>query len=278
MIVIRFGGIVGLLTVCAFYPFLPGEFDGLAVALSAVAQVVVLAGLLFVPIGALWLAHDALRNASRKGLSPRRATSSYYARACVIGSGIVGAVASVVAWGSSGLAFACATLAFSVFVVSRLLPGFHAGSAPLYLIAVPIVAFLPQVLLADRLTEFSRSRAIANSAGLIDVLEKYHAARGHYPASLNGVWPDYKVSVVGIGQFHYTPHGTAYSLYFEQPLPLFSAPGTREFMVYNTRGEHQMLSHAAWNVTRSPEALAQGQGWYAARDASRPHWKSFRFD
>ena len=49
-------------------------------------------------------------------------------------------------------------------------------------------------------------------------------------------------------------------------------------MVYNTRGEHQVLSHASWNLTRSPEALAQRQGWYAARDASRPHWKSFRFD
>jgi hypothetical protein len=154
----------------------------------------------------------------------------------------------------------------------------HARSTPLYLVAVPLVAFLPQVLLADHWTEFSRRRAMANSAELIDALEKHHAAHGRYPASLNGVWPDYKVSVIGIRQFHYTPHGQAYSLYFEQPLPIFSAPGTREFVVYNKLGEHLMLSHAAWNVTRPPETLAQQPGWYAAADLSRPHWKSFRFD
>ena len=212
MTLMRLGGFVGLLTFCTFYPFLPGEHDDLAVALSAVAQVVALAGLLFVPIGALWLAHEAWGNASRKGPSPRRPTSSYYARACVIGFGIVAVVMSAAAWGNSGRAFACGTLAFSVFVISRLLPALHAGSTPLCLIAVPIVAVLPQVLLADRLTEFSRSRAIANSVELIDALEKHHAAHGQYPASLNGMSPDYKVFVIGIRQFHYTPHGDAYSL------------------------------------------------------------------
>jgi hypothetical protein len=51
MTIVRVGPFVGLLTFCACYPFLPGGYDGLAVALSLVAQVVALAGLLFVSIG-----------------------------------------------------------------------------------------------------------------------------------------------------------------------------------------------------------------------------------
>ncbi len=76
------------------------------------------------------------------------------------------------------------------------------------------------------------------------------------------------MSVVGIRQFHYTPQGDGYNLYFEQPLPLLSAIGTREFVVYNRRGEHMMLSHAAWNLTRSPGRLGAGQGWYSGVDAT----------
>lgn len=41
-----------------FYPFLPGRYDGLAVTLSAMAQVFAVAGLLLVPLGALWLARE----------------------------------------------------------------------------------------------------------------------------------------------------------------------------------------------------------------------------
>ena len=49
MTLIRLAGIVGLVTLCTFYPFLPGEYDSLAVPLSMVAQVLGLAGLLVVP-------------------------------------------------------------------------------------------------------------------------------------------------------------------------------------------------------------------------------------
>ncbi|MGI8671974.1 MAG: hypothetical protein ACR2LU_05145, partial [Luteitalea sp.] len=141
-----------------------------------------------------------------------------------------------------------------------------------------LATFLRQVLLADPLAGFSRGRAIASSASLIDDIERYRAAYGQYPPSLAGVWPDYTVSVVGIEQFRYARHGDAYNLYFEQPVPLLDAPGTREFVVYNTRGEHLMLSHAAWNLTGAPEQLAGRQGWYAVIDSPHPFWKRFRFD
>jgi hypothetical protein len=266
MRLIRLSGIVVLLTLCAFYPFLPGEYDGLALGLSLVAQILGAAGLLFVPIGALWLIDDARKGASRREnvTAPR----NYYALAGVIVYVIVAVIVSVAAWRTGGLAFGCATLALSTYVFSKFVSRlkrvarskiWSCGSTPLCLTAMPIVIFALQLLLADRMTEFSRARAIANSAELIDELENYHATHGRYPQSLAGVWPNYKVSVIGIEQFHYAPDGDAYNLYFEQPLPLFTAPGTREFVVYNPRDKHLLFSHAAWNLRRSPTDCRHGK-------------------
>ena len=77
---------------------------------------------------------------------------------------------------------------------------------------------------------------------------------------------------------HYAPAGSAYSLYFEQPVFLLRNPGTREIVMYNKLDEHVILSHAAWNLTGSPESLAGAQGWFTVHDAPRPHWRYFWFD
>ena len=120
--------------------------------------------------------------------------------------------------------------------------------------------------------------AMANAAVLIDDLERHRTLHGRYPTSLAAVSPDYKVGVVGIAQYHYTSHGEGYTLHFEQPLPMLGDVGTREFAAYHPNGEHLVLSHATWHVTRSPAALAAGQGWYAVRETSRRGWKRFLFD
>ena len=184
------------------------------------------------------------------------------------------AVVSLVAWASSGAAFAFGTLALAAATFAWLGPRF----TPLEMAGAPLAALLLQMLLAGPMTEFSRNRAMDNSAALIAGLEAHRAAYGQYPQSLGAAWPDYKVSVRGIERFHFVPHGDTYNLYFEQPLPLVIAAGTREFVVFNPRGEHMMLSHAAWHLSRAPARLAAGQGWYAAHDASRANWKRFQFD
>jgi len=94
------------------------------------------------------------------------------------------------------------------------------NAVPLYLVVVPTTTFLVQLLFAGPAMEFGRNRAIAKSAELIDSLERYHGARGRYPRSLSGLWPDYKTSVVGIEQFHYAATDSAYSLFFELPVLL----------------------------------------------------------
>jgi hypothetical protein len=193
----------------------------------------------------------------------------------------------MVAWATGGLAFGCGTLAvgaslfhrYRLRVKASLAAGHEPGlSAPLAFAAVPLVAIGLQVLIAEPMTESSRKRAIAASAPLIADIEQHRAREGRYPQSLHALWPDYKVSVIGIEQFHYTPHGDAYNLSFEQPLPFWTALGSRELVVFNPVGRHLMLSHAAWHLTRSPESLADRQGWYAERDRPEANWKSFRFD
>ncbi len=262
MALIRLACLVGALTLGAYSPYLPGDYDSLSVPLSVVAQVLAWTGLLFLPIGAIgWARRPWLRSAGG-------------ARARVIASVVATAVVSLVAWASSGPAFAFGTLTLAAATFAWLGPRL----TPFEMAAAPPAAVLLQWLLAGPMVEFSRNRAIDNSASLIAGLEAHRAAHGRYPQSLGAASPDYKVSVRGIERFHFVPHGDTYNLYFEQPLPLVIAAGTREFVVYNPRGEHMMLSHAAWHLSRAPARLAEGQGWYAVHDGSRPHWKRFRFD
>ena len=132
-----------------------------------------------------------------------------------------------------------------------------------------------QLLAAAPATEFSRSRAIRNSAPLIAALERYHAAHGRYPLSLLALWQDYGPSMIGIREYRYEPSGDAYNLAFEQ----FSFRlGTREIVMYNPRDQHVMTSHALDLLQTTPEELERRRGYYAVHDAPHPHWKYFWFD
>src|SRR5688572_32799461 len=51
---------------CTLLPFLPGSYDGLAVALSEMAHMFGILGLLLVPIGLLWIAADRSERLSQK--------------------------------------------------------------------------------------------------------------------------------------------------------------------------------------------------------------------
>jgi hypothetical protein len=148
---------------------------------------------------------------------------------------------------------------------------------PLYLVVVPLVAFGIRLAVAEPITEFSRSRAIRNSASLIADIERYRAANGRYPPSLLAENADYLPMVIGIKQYLYGPAGDAYNLAFEQPSFRF---GTREFVVYNPLDQQTLVGHAAHLLRLSPEELVPGRrlGHYAVHDARQPHWKYFWFD
>ncbi|HTV01960.1 MAG TPA: hypothetical protein VMF13_15535 [Luteitalea sp.] len=265
--VARLAGVVLLITAGAVYPYLPGEYDPLAVPLSTVAQVGSVAALLLAPIGLAGLLTSA--NRSR--------------RASLAGLAIVGLVMCGVAWATGGRLLGLIGLVAGTWLVQRWRRlGAHGTEASsvlrLALVIVPITAVAVQWLALGTMAASSRRHAIDAATTLVQELETHRATHGRYPASLTGAWPDYKPRVMGVERYQYTRHDDSYTLFFELPVPLLEAPGTREFVAYDPRGAYVMLSHAAWHVTRSPAALAQGQGWYATRDTERPGWRSFFFD
>lgn len=276
-----------LIGLCIVYPFLPGGFDRLAEGISTIAQMFGIVGLLLVPVGVLWRVDDWRRRARMKqGLSGKDRRYGFAVASLIVGS-LVALVLSLFAASSTGVSFGLLTLAlwgYSVFRwIPRLKPLKQAPAetlspAPLYLIFLPVAALVLQLVLAAPMTEFSRNRAIANSAELIHEIENYYAEQGRYPESLLALNVDFPPSVVGIARYYYVPNGDAYNLFFQQPRFLLPELGAREIVMYNRLDEHIMASHDAWVLTSTPEELLTRQGWYAVHDTAIPHWKYFWFD
>lgn len=279
-------GSIALMAICLLYPYLPGEYDGLAETLSLMVQVFGLVGMLLVPIGISWLGYELIRT-RRKPHPPQKDRGYYFAIASLIAALFVVVAVSLMAAMNTGISFGvlifaiCSGIIIGLARKLRMLQ--NAGNrsfnpAPLYLILLPGAALFLQLLFAGIAVESSRNRAIAGSEELITLIEDYRTAYGHYPSSLMALNEDFKTSVVGIAQYHYAPNGDGYNLFFQQPRFLFPELGAREIVMYNRLNEHIMPSHAAWILASSPEELVNRQGWYAVYDASAPHWKYFLFD
>ena len=269
------------------YPFFPGSYDKLAEGLSTIAQVFGVIGLLLVPAGVLWLAHELRRGARIKRNLPSKDWRFGFALASLIAGSFVAIVLSLFAALSVGLSFGVLTFVLWVYSVFRLIHGLrllkNAGAeninpTPFYLIFLPIATLILQLTFAAPAIEFSRNHAIMNSAEIINEIEKHHTAQGHYPDSLLALNIDFQPSVVGIPQYHYAQNGDAYNLFFQQPRFLFPEFGAREIVMYNKLDEHIMPSHAYWILIWTPEELEAQQGWYAVHDAASAHWKYFWFD
>ncbi len=181
---VRMGGLVTLIVLCTFYPFLPGVYDGLAVSLSAMAQMFGIVGLLLVPMGVLWLAYELRKRERSKRSLPTRARGYHLALASMVASSIVALILSLGAFMGISLSLGFLTLALWLYIFSRLTPGLKLmkkveaedfNPVPLYLVFVPSVILIFQIMLAAPAKQFSRNRAIAQSAELIADIEKYRA-------------------------------------------------------------------------------------------------------
>ncbi|GAB4577629.1 MAG: hypothetical protein Fur0022_03600 [Anaerolineales bacterium] len=279
-------GITLLIVLCIVRPFLPGDYDGLAMPLSTMAQAFGVVGMLLVPVGGLWLVYEFRSRARKKNL-PVKARGYAFALVSLVVATLVAAIISLIGLVTLGPSLGLLTLTLWLYAFSKLIPKLKSlknaerepfNPTPLYLIILPIAALLSQILLAAPMTEFSRTRAIAMSAEFIGDIEAYRTANGHYPVSLLATWKDYYPDIVGIEKFHYAPEGEAYNLFFEQPRFLLDNIGTREFVVYNPLDEQRIISHTSWILLLTPEELDGAQGWYEVHEASSPHWKYFWFD
>jgi len=263
---------------CTLLPFFPGRYDGLAVPLSGMSRIFGTVGLLLVPIGALWVAS--------KYWSRLAAKQYGIATAALIAFSVTWVIVSIGALVSS-LLLGLGALVLWIYVVSRVWPRLKllksatarpTSTVAFYVLIVPVAVALLQMAVVAPAIEFSRNRAIHNSARLIADIEQYRVSHGRYSASLLSEWEDYYApGVIGIEKYHYEPSGDAYNLIFEQfALHL----GTREFVVYNPRDQQTMTSHKRDLLQMSPQELAveHTRGHYAVHDAPHPHWKYFWFD
>ena len=270
-------GAIGLVLFFTFLPFFPGRYDPLAMPLSVMAQVGAILGLVLVPFGVMWI----LAERSRR-LAQRR---SVFAILAFVASTIVWIGVFFAALTQSGYVLGLAVLVAWLVVLRRAYVWFKARTStaqiqsalPYYLVIVPVVVVLLQYALLERAVEFSRNRAIQNSAPLLSSLEKYRQVNGRYPASLQAVWPDFLPYVVGIEKYHYEPHGESFNLYFEQFAYRF---GTQEFVMYNPLDQHAMTSHATHRLQLTPGQLEveNSRGHYAINDTPQTNWKYFWFD
>jgi hypothetical protein len=266
-----------LVLFCTFLPFLPGRYDPLAVPLSAMAQGGALVGLVLVPFGLLWILADRSQRLTK--------SRPVFRALALIASALVWIAVFFAGLTMSGYTLGVVVLVMWFIVFNVLYIWFRrsgrdaqARSAlPFYFVIVPVVVVLLQFAFLQRAVEFSRNRAIENSAPLIGAIEDYRVANGRYPTSIHAVWPDFLPYVVGIEQYYYEPHGESYNLFFEQFAYSF---GTQEFVMYNPRDEHVMTSHAMDLLEFTPAQLAieRTRGHHARNDAPQPHWKYFWFD
>jgi hypothetical protein len=277
-------GLILFVLVCTFLPFLPGNYDGLAVTLSILAQLFGLIGLTLVPIGGLWLVYE-LR---MRGRAPRARSGAnpayYFAVTALVVAALIAALLALSAATALGLSLGVILLAASAYFgwraavrAKRLKYADRTlrNPAPWYLIVVPVVIASVQLLFVGSAVQFSRERAIQNSAALLHDIEEYHKANGRYPVSLLSLVQDYDPGVIGIERYHYEPNGDAYDIFFEQLSNVF---GTREIVMFNKRGEHSLPSHDSDLLLWTPEQLRARPGHYALHDAGPPHWKYFWFD
>ncbi|MCI0666412.1 MAG: hypothetical protein L0220_35650 [Acidobacteria bacterium] len=271
-----------LIVVCMFYPFLPGAYDGLAVTLSAMSQVFGIAGLLLVPIGAIWLAWEWR---GRIGVAtPGKRFEFRFGLAALCAASVVVIAIALGSAIDAHLSFGVCLLLLWAYSVFRLVVWLRRrrrmkvgtfNPMPLYLVVLPIVAAVFMFTLVAPAAEFSRNRAIDNCAGLISDIERFRNTHGGYPHSLQSLNEDYKPRMIGIERYHYEPNGAGYNLYFKH---FAVALDVKEIVMFNPRGEHEFTSHNADLLQYTPAQLSRSRGHFSVRDASRPKWKYFLFD
>jgi hypothetical protein len=273
----RMMGLIALIILFMFIPFLPGRYDSLATTISFMAQVFSFTGLLLIPVGLGWLLLEFQKRKSKRAVP---------AKAAIIVSGIVVVTVSVgaVSAGSllTGVIFFifCITLLVTTFWKVREVdfsanPNFN--STPLYVVIIPAVAFLVRFILITPAVEYSQRRAIENSSNLIQNIEHYYHTHGHYPVSLQALHAnyDYPPSVVGISQYFYEQNGNAYNLYFKQPSDKLDM---ERIVMYNKLDEHRFAVHAKDILEFTGEELALRRGDRQMIKLPTRHWVYFEFD
>jgi len=266
-------GVIAVLLLCIFLPFLPGDYDSFTITLSSIAQMISISSLILVPIGIIWLLFKL------RGKNPPNFIFLKIVLSLVI---VVCLAAALGAFIRDNLSLAIIILVIGFYFIVNYFKIINNWQKtregdfqyiPLYLVIIPLVVFAVQYKFIDSAISFSRATAIQNSGNLIRDIESYKNKNGFYPKSLLSVWEDYKPSIKAINRYHYELNGDAYNIYFEQ----FSDKiGTKEIVMYNKLDQHEMTGHNQDLLQLSPQDILRG--YHISEKLDNLHWKYFLFD
>lgn len=264
---IQFIALSAIVVVAAFVPFLPGPYSAYFIGISGLAQMIGFFGLIVIPIGVIWLVLE-IRNARvREKLTLW--TNGYILSwvAFVVSFGFLGLLLGVViddmGWVFNIPSILFVAVLFVIFVrkIQRLRSKteYRFNSAPLYLVALPLLAFCTRVYFVEKVADISRETAINNSAPIIAALEKYRSDHTTYPTSLAELKGDYLTdipasNIMGIRAYRYEGRGDNYELSFVQWLHWGA---TEERVIYTAQGHENYKGH------------------FASFDTSHPGWRYY---
>ena len=111
---LRIIGITILLVICMFLPFIPGDYDVLAVTLSFMSRVLGWGGLLLVPIGFLWLIYETMKRRKKDWKHANK--THHFAIAALVVASIVAIAASLSAFLNNNRSFGIITLVVCIYI------------------------------------------------------------------------------------------------------------------------------------------------------------------
>ena len=153
------------------------------------------------------------------------------------------------------------------------------NSVPVYLVTVPLIAFVTLLFLVTPASDFSRNFAIKKSDTLIASIEDYKNRTGRYPESLHELYPGPgkkmpKPSVMGIGEFRYNKIDDSYSLSFSQWLHVGSL---EEIVLYDKSDLKDNLTAKFPKYDYNVD-LWRIKGAFASHDTRYSKWRYYHVD
>lgn len=148
----------------------------------------------------------------------------------------------------------------------------------LYLLTIPLIAFLTTTFIIKPASNFSRSFAIKRSGAIIASIEEHKKRTGEYPGSIRDLYPNAikkipKPFIMGIGDFRYNKIDNYYSLSFSQT-PLL---GLEEIVLYDKNNLKDNLTGAFAKYDYSVD-LWRVKGAFASHDTRYDNWRYYLCD
>lgn len=242
-------------------PFLPGSGNTIAHGFSQFAQIFGYLGLVFVPVGLIWLIVE-IRNKKDKQLT--RWTNGYYLAWLALVPVLLFLPIQLykTLTGDQPLdlwpfVIISALTAFIIYLILRLRnkTTYKFNPVPLYIVMIPFIAILTSKVAVDNAATISREKAILKTEPLIAAIERYKTEQGDYPDNLELLEGKYiqeipKINVMNTMPYMYQKGPDSFELRFER----YWHWSATEVVIYFSTGkyeikgnyEHYPTEHKNW--------------------------------